>query len=233
MHTRFALFRLLISLCSCAVAAGCHRPVPDPVIFPIELVGPPCGDAGPSVEILKARHTKCGKADSCTVLDQRIRNPANRNLWLLVDTVNEFSGYLESVTIEHERSKDSPPVWTFSGQNFHQAFNVPPGADIVVRGLQYHRFLNQYQAVFVHRVTLNHELHIDSSDPTGVMPTRGDFDMTWVSDSRATYDSKQLLPLEGKQLVTLGVWCAKAIPVSYDEPPTELPTGPLRSPRVH
>ncbi len=93
----------------------------------IDLGAPRCGEAGPAVEILQARRVSCGKGDTCTLLDQRIRNPEDRALWLLVDTTSDFAGYLESVRILRPWDAAAPPVWEFSGQNYHQAFRVSLG----------------------------------------------------------------------------------------------------------
>ena len=211
------LAKRLGALAAGVAGAGCAGPRStfEPVIVPIELGAPKCCEAGPSVQILRAHRVRCGKGDTCTLLDQRIRNPEDRALWVLIDARREFSGYLESVRILHARYASSPPAWAFSGQNYHQALRVPPGADIIVRNVEYRGSLREFRAVFFDRIALNHDRHIDWRTPDGVMPAHGDFGMQWLS--RSDYESKELYPLEGKERVALGKWCTQTVPVT-DEP---------------
>jgi hypothetical protein len=58
---------------------------------------------------------------------------------------------------------------------------------------------------------LNYDRHIDWQTPGGFLPEQGDFDLQWLS--RSDYDSKRLYPLEGKERVSLGKWCAQTLPV--------------------
>ncbi len=188
----------------------------------IDLGAPRCGEAGPAVEILRARRVSCGKGDTCTLLDQRIRNPEDRALWLLVDTTSDFAGYLESVSILRAWDAAAPPVWEFSGQNYHQAFRVAPGADIAVRNVEYLGPRQKLRVVFFDQIVLGYDRHIDWLTREGLMPVHGDFDMQWLHGS--SYDSKPLFPLEGRERVSLGKWCEQTIPVP-DEPPA-LPPNP-------
>lgn len=214
---RFAILAVGVVGVSCAAP----QPTFEPVIVPIDLGAPRCCEKGPSVQILQAGRVRCGKGDECTRLDQRIRNPEDRALWLLVDGSSDFSGYLESVSILHERHAAGPPAWAFSGQNYHQAFRVPPGADIIVRNVEYFGLLTKFRAVFFDRIALNNDRHIDWLTPEGVMPARGDFDMQWLRHSE--YESKPLFPLEGRERVSLGKWCEQTVPV-----PAEPPNPPLQ-----
>jgi len=103
------------------------------LVAPIELDGPKCGEGGPSVDIVKAAPYRCGKGDTCTRVEMRIRNPEARALFLLTDPSEPFSGYLESISILFGRKSPNTPVWEFLGQSYHQAFKVSPGADVVIR----------------------------------------------------------------------------------------------------
>lgn len=126
----------------------CAPETHEPIVFPIELEGPACREGGPSVEIVHARRFQCGKGDTCTMLDERIRNPTDGPLWLLLEQPTVFSRSLDSVTILHARYEGSPAVWAFDGQNYNEAFRVPRGGDVVARNLAYTNPLEPFGPFF-------------------------------------------------------------------------------------
>lgn len=211
---RFAMHVGVLAAGFAGVACAAPQPTFEPVIVPVDLGAPRCCEGGPSVQILQTRRIRCGKGDECTLIDQRIRNPEDRPLWLLVDASSDFSGYLKSVSILHPRHAPGPPVWEFHGQSYHQAFRVPPGADIIVRNVEYRGLLTKFRAVFFDSIALNYDRHIDRLTSAGVMPARGDFEMQWLR--RSEYESKELFPLEGRERVSLGKWCEQTVPVSEE-----------------
>lgn len=156
---------------------------------------------------------RCGKGDTCTILDLHVRNPSDHTLWLLLDARDEFSGYLESVSILHAKTGQSPPVWEFSGQNQHQGVRVPVAADVVARGIEFFGKLERYPAVFLNRIALDYDRHLELADATTTLPARGDFDLSWLNDA----ESHALFPLDGRERVSLDVWCTSEIPVKFDE----------------
>jgi hypothetical protein len=215
------LFALAIVVAGCAHAAA-PAPVPhEPIIRQIDLAGPRCCEGGPTVEILRAVRHRCGKGDTCTVVDLRVRNPEDRALFLLDGRTPRFAGYLESVSLIHKWGKPSPPVWEFAGQNQHLAFKLPPGADVVIRNLDFTEPLDEFVAVFLDRIVLNYDRYIDATDPEGLLPPRGEVDMDGMTGFITDYDSERLFPLDGKEHVALGIWCTQKLPVPGElRPPT-------------
>jgi hypothetical protein len=205
--------------------AGCRHAAaePEPLVMPINLGGPKCGEGGPSVDILQADHYRCGKGDTCTRVDMRIRNPDARPLFLLTDASEPFSGYLESVSILFPRQSPNAPVWQFIGQGYHQAFKLPPGADVVIRSLEFHTALEDFAAVFLERISLDHDRRIDGTRPEWTLPAQGELDMSGMGGAITDYESKPLFTLTGKEHVGIGIRCAQKVPVPAPPPPPAPP----------
>jgi hypothetical protein len=197
-----------------AGAAACrHRAEPEPLVVPIALDGPRCAEGGPSVEILHAQPYRCGKGDTCTRVDMRIRNPEARALFLLTDGTTSFSGYLEDVSIIFGRESPNTPVWEFAGQNYHQAFRLPPSADVVIRSLEFHSPLDQFVAVFVDGVRLDNGPPLGGTGQEWMLPARGELAMSGLGGAITDFTSKTLVRLQGKKAVRIGIWCVQTAPV--------------------
>ncbi len=194
-------------------------------VVPIELDGPKCGEGGPSVDIVTADPYRCGKGDTCTRVEMRIRNPEARALFLLTDGRQPFSGYLDSVSILFGRESPNTPVWEFVGQNYHQAFKLPPGADVVIRNLEFHTALEDFVAVFLDRILLNHDRHIDGTGHEWMLPARGEFDMSGMGGAITDYESRTLVTLNGKEHVGIGIRCVQKVPVPKPAPPPVPPVS--------
>jgi hypothetical protein len=219
---------LSLALAACSGPRVTCLPVPapaaafTPVVVPIEYVAPTCSDGGPSVEILRAHRFRCGKGNTCTSLDQRIRNPEDRALWLMLDSETEFSGYVESVRVVRARLGDGAPVWSFSGQNVNLAFRILPGTDVVVRNVEYTEPLTEFRAAFVDRIALNYDQHFDWSERDGALPLRGEVDARGINGAITDYDGHDVARLDGKERVSLDTWCVRTVPVVIGGPgPTD------------
>jgi hypothetical protein len=233
---RFAAGGLLALGSVMTAGAGCrHAPEPEAVIFPIKFDGPECRAGGPSVDILRADRYSCGKGDTCTRVHMRLRNPEDRALFLLTDGTSPFAGYLESVSLLFGRESPNAPMWEFEGQNYHQAFKLPSGADIVIRNLEFHTDLEEFVAVYLDRILLDDDRHIDGTGHQGMLPARGEFDMSGMGGAITDYDSRPLFDLTGKEHVGIGTWCVQKVPVpSQSERPSQgaatRPATPTRRP---
>ena len=142
----------------------------------------------------------------------RVRDPEQHALWLLDNGRHPFSAYLESVRILHARGNQSLPVWEFSGQNYHKAFKLPPGADFVVRNLEFMKAREDLDVVFLERIVLNHDRVIDGTDREGVLPARGELDMSTLDDLLAGDEGERLYP-RGKERVSIDTWCIQKVPI--------------------
>lgn len=204
-------------LALCVATAGCSPPPPaiTPVIEPIEYSAPACGEHGPSVVVLRAWYTKCGKGDLCTVLDLRITNPTDRALWLMVEGDEAFSGYLESVNILRPRSGREPVMWEFYGQNYDLAYRLLPGADVVVQNVEFSLARTEYRAVFVDRIELNYDRHLDWRDTEAALPLHGELEAPRPGGFSELRRSEPF-HLDGKERVSLDTWCIETVPLHYD-----------------
>ena len=133
----------------------------------------------------------------------------------MVDARSPFSGYLDSIYILRSKYSDGPAVWEFIGQNYDQAFNVPPGADVVVRNLDYFLSPKELPVVFFHNLTLDFDRHVDWDNGKGALPVHGEYDMHWLDDE--SRHKERLYPLDGKERVSLDTWCVQTLPITYRE----------------
>ena len=106
-----------------------------------------------------------------------------------------------------------------SRQNYHQAFKLPPGADVVIRNLEFHTALEDFVAVFLDRILLNHDRHIDGTGHEWTLPARGEFDMSGMGGAITDYESRTLVTLNGKEHVGIGIRCVQKVPVPEPAPP--------------
>jgi hypothetical protein len=210
---RSAAGGLLALACVVAGGAACrHAFQPEALVVPIEFAGPSCAEGGPSVEIRRAERYRCGKGDTCTRTDMRIRNPESGALFLLTDATLDFSGYLTSVSLLYGIESPTTPVWEFEGQNIHQAFKLPSGADVIIRNLEFHEDLQEFVAVFLDKILLDHRA-IDGGGREWMLPARGELDMSGMGGAITDYDSKPFLTLTGKERVEIGTRCVQKAPV--------------------
>lgn len=192
------------------VLPGCApplRPV-EPVVDPIELAGPTCHGRGPSVEILFAQRFPCGKGDTCTRVDQRIRNPTGSAVWLLLDEERMFPREVGSVSILRSgRAEAPPPVWEFDGQTSERALRVPPAADVVARHFEYRRPLDQLRVVFLDRLALDDGSDVASLYPHGAVSAAGELDLRGIGGAITHYESTTLRRFTPSARVSAHVGC--------------------------
>jgi hypothetical protein len=204
-------------------AAACaeRQPRPDapshePIVFPIELEGPSCPSDGPAVEVLQAHRFSCGKGDTCTMLDERIRNPTDRPIWLLLDQYTVFSQSLESVTLLRSRFDGRAIVWGFDGQNYDTLFRVPSRSDVIARHLEYTRPLRQLRAVFLDRISLSRAPDVGAMAPEASIPKQGEFDAQRMNGFMGDYDVRVLAQFKPRESVSVEVRCVLEAPVTIE-----------------
>jgi hypothetical protein len=159
------------------------------------------------VEILGQHSLKCGKGDSCIHVDQRIRNPTDRPLWLVFDAHGDFSGYLEYVSLEGPHGASPLVVWVFGGQNYTEALRLLPGADVVVRDISYMQYAHQRRPVrsaFLDTISI-------ASDRSpwprseGFVPTVGELDLGGLK----FWSSGELVTLHPRARVSIHTVCVQ------------------------
>jgi hypothetical protein len=192
-------------------AAGCagNRPAAEPLRLPVELAGRACGPGDPSLEVVATRPFRCGKGDTCTAVDERLRNPTAVAIWLLLDASDAFSQELDSVSLLRARLADHPPppVWQLLGETYDDALLLPPGADLLARNLEYHRALQRPRAVFLDRIALADGRDLSTLAPEGLVPASGEIDLSGIGGAITDYDSHDVRRFSPKQRIAIRVRC--------------------------
>jgi hypothetical protein len=229
-----ALPPVLVVMAACAVRAPTPPPAPDPVspadpepyLAPLEYAGPPCTDAGPSVQILSYNDFRCGKGDLCVRTDQRIRNPTDRAVWFFVDT-GGFSAYLDRTYLERP-GHDSPfVVWIFEGQGYDQALRLSPGTDIVVRDIHYIQWEHHRRPVreaFVDRIDIDSDRSPWQRSPA-LLPTQGEFDAEGLNGFIDRYERDDPVEIGRRRHVSIHTLCVQTTDVADSIGPD---SGPSR-----
>ena len=190
----------------------------------IELAGPVCPSAGPSVAVLAARYVPCGKESTCTVLDLRLRNPTDRVLWLAPDPDRRFSRLLDSVSILRPYGAQNMAVWAFAGRSYDVAVRVPAGTDVVVHDFDYPLLLKHFRVVFINRIATASGNDIGDLEPNGLIPSRGEVDLDGFGGFIVRSTTRELFRSETRVRVSIDVRCVLDVAVTESPGDTALPS---------
>lgn len=207
------------SLLITMLSSGCAHPsTPRPAwehdpwlyVSPLAFDGPPCVEGGPSVQIVGHQEGSCGKHE-CLLVDQRIRNPTDRPVWLVFDASTDFSAYLDNIGLD--RPYDGSPfvVWRFQGQNYHQVLRLLPGTDVIVRGIVYFQYEYSPSLVlsaFVDSISIASEPSPWPHDP-GFLPTHGEFAAEGLNGLVDRYVPGESGPLYARARVSIHTLCVQ------------------------
>ena len=150
----------------------------DPIV-PHPPEGPPCGPGAPSLE-LKAMEYSPGKPPgSGAIVDVRVRNPLASPVWLLYDVGGGLPTVINAVTVSRTSPAPGTEVWSFAGEGLFKALRLPPGANLVLRGLEVDSYSEDpFVIAFATSITISDRPAESWAGEAGLSPASGDFTLT-------------------------------------------------------
>lgn len=212
------------ALALAAFATSCRsRPAEAPaskeLMQPIVFAAPDCVRDGPSVTLLRAYTSRCGKGDACVWVDERVRNPTDRTLFVSVDGSTQFSAYVTSIRILRKAKNGVAPVWEILGEDQNYLAQVPAHADVTLRGVylgfRSRSLESEYQNAFFDRVVVDHLQHLEWIETA--LPRTGDFDLAWLHTPAV---DSTALSVRDREAVDIDVWCMQTIPITFESAPS-------------
>lgn len=150
------------------------------LIVPHPPGGPPCGPGGPTLELKELAYYPGKPPHNSAIVDVRVRNPLASPVWLLYDVGGGLPSVINAVTVSRTSPAPGTDVWSFAGDDVFKALRLPPGADLVLRGLEVNSDSTEdpFAIAFATSITISDRPAESWAGQAGLSPASGDFTLT-------------------------------------------------------
>jgi hypothetical protein len=157
----------------------------DPIV-PHPPEGPPCGPGGPTLELKEMQYFPGKPPHRSAIVEVRVRNPLASPVWLLYDVGGGLPSVINAVTMSRTSPAPGTAVSSFAGDGAFEALRLPPGADLVLRGLEVDSYSTEDRFViaFATSITIGDRPAESWAGQAGLSPASGDFTLTRPVEER-------------------------------------------------
>jgi hypothetical protein len=169
----------------------------DPIV-PHPPEGPPCGPAGPTLELKEMLYSGGKPPHRSAIVDVRVRNPMSSPVWLLYGLGGNFPSIVTAVRVSRTSPAPRAHVWSFEGNGGFEAVRLPPGADLVLRDLELDSWSTEdpFVLAFATSITISDRPAESWAGQEGLSPTSGDFRLERVeSEFERELDDMAAVPI--------------------------------------
>jgi hypothetical protein len=183
---------------------------------PSSVRGPACVSSGPRVDVAVTSYIKGKPPHETFVTDVHVRNPFAVPVWLLYDVGDSFPRIVNSIVLSRTTSASAAHVWSFSGDRSFEAVRIPGDGQIILRDVEVSCMGRDPPPaiVFASRITVGGQPAEGWFGRPGLLPTRGDFNLTPSSPASPVAENEWHVDSINAPTVHVDVLCVSHVNLS-------------------